>query len=294
MARHRADAGFGAKIMAGRLQLDSPVEQLQWQDARRSYVWRKAASAAWGYHVLEYPLCDAGSLSGQMLLLLPGQASALEAAQTDTVYLGVEGELEFTSGPERHVVGALDLLGIARQANYRFTNCGLSNALVFCMRSKKAEGEPSAAACIHMAWKDYRNEFRWDLPFADQWGFHRGAGPHMRLDGLSGHTVRHPVGQASPWHAAERDLLFIQLQGNSAFRAAGKVWELAPWDLLVIHARTPYSYFNAGTEESVFLDMGMRITQASTYYAEDPGWPVRADARVLKTEKDAHGQVRLV
>ncbi len=282
--------------------MNAPVELLTWADARRSYAWRANSTSAWGHHVLDYPQCDAGTLTGQMMLLLPGQSSLPQAALTDSVYLGVQGELEFSSGAERHAVGPLDLLGVPRGANYSFANLGLSNALVYCMGSKKTADEAGSvtaaatpdAACTYMRWEAYRNAFRWDLPFADQWGFCRGAGPHLRLDSLSGHTVRHPIGQASPWHASARDLLFIQLSGNSAFRAAGKVWELAPWDVLVIHARTPYSYFNAGIEESVFLDMGIRIAQANTYYAEDPGWPVRADAAVVKTERDAHGQARLV
>jgi len=281
--------------------LAEAVEIMRWKDYRRLYKWREADGSGWGQHVLEYPRMDSGSISGEMIVLLPGQATDLCSEETDTVYLGVEGEVEFSMGEARAGLAALDLLGLPRGTAYRFANSGLSNALVFCMKNSSAPRTTSmtegnigqSAPYISMRWQDYRSGFRWTLPFAETWGFHRGAGPHMRLDTLSGHTVRHPIGQCSPWHAAQRDLLFIQLSGTSAFQSAGKVWELEARDLLLIRARTPYSYANIELSESVFLDMGVRITQGSTYYAEDPGWPIRSDARILETEKDTHGHARL-
>ncbi len=103
---------------------------------------------------------------------------------------------------------------------------------------------------MHMVWDTYRRDFRWTLPLAEQWGYHRGSGPLIISDGLRGHTVRMPTGQTTPWHHAARDMLFI----------GGK------------------------------LPPGKK----GTYYAEDPGWPVRADAATIEVFVDQHGDAKVV
>lgn len=270
------------------------VELIKWHDYRRHYQWRQAGPAGWGAHVMEYQSFGSDEVTGRMLLLPPGQATPPDAPDFDTVLLGVAGTAECVVGDGAPLaLSRLDLLGVPRGTRHRIVNHGLDNALVFAMQSHEVKPDP-AAQPVHLTWTAQCADFQWVLPFAETWGLHRGAGPHLRLATLSGHSIRHPLGQGSPWHAAERDLLFIQIQGETTFAAAGRDWTIEPHDLLLIRMHTPYSYRNSGLEESLFVDMGHRITQASTYYAEDPGWPVRADARVLRVRKDAHGHARLV
>jgi uncharacterized cupin superfamily protein len=98
---------------------------------------------------------------------------------------------------------------------------------------------------------------------------------------LSGHLVRQPSGQGSPWHSSPRDVIFIQLAGEVDFAAAGQTSLLRPRDILVMPAGIPYSYRNVSLVEAVFFDIGgpRPVGAGPVYYQSNPGWPVRSDTK---------------
>ena len=271
----------------------APVVHFKWNDYRRSYSTR--AGNGWGSHVLEYAEIDAGTLKARLLVVPVGQGSVPRVETEDLVLVNLSGAVQVEVGSSAVVMVVRDQLTIPAGTTYRFFNIDLNSAVLFAARniattSTDVKGGPSGAS-MHMLWDDCRRRFRWGLPFADKWGMHRGSGPRVSTEHLVGHMVQQPVGQGSPWHASSRDLIFIQLEGSVQFNAAGERWGLEPFDLFMMRYGTPYSYSNVGTTEVLFFDIGGNAYAAggSTYYADDPGWPVRADAVKLSTALDPTG-----
>jgi len=277
-----------------------PVYQ-PWQAYRRAFKWAAGQDKGSGFQRLEYPTLEAPLVRGQLLVLPTGQGAPLQTRQTDTVYLCVEGELEFVVGDAIFALNPLDLISIPAGTSYRFINVALAQAQACFIEAKNDGAAASAvvsktpAAPNHMVWERYRRDFRWTLPLAEKWGYHRGSGPLIISDGLRGHTVRQPPGQSTPWHYAPRDMLFMGIHHEVEFKAGGREFRLAPLDFLLIPAGTPYQYTNYALSEVVFLSIGGKLPpgKKGTYFASDPGWPIRADAPVIKVVIDKYGDARV-
>ncbi|HEV7326152.1 MAG TPA: hypothetical protein VGN91_13895 [Bosea sp. (in: a-proteobacteria)] len=277
---------------------------MRWSEYRRSRQWLPATPGQPGANWIEYPTITGDSLHGKLVFVPPGHACPLTVAQGDVVLLGVEGELDLQLGDTPQCMKPLDLVVIPPGVAFSFINAGTSGALFFATFGgldpwpfgSSAKPVNAGASAEYLAWGDYRRDFHWTLPWAERWGFQRGSGPYFAPETLRGHTVRQPIAQRTPWHYAARDLLFMPLSGEVEFSAAGRVWPLEPYDLLLIPAMTPYSYANHGLVESVFLSVGGKLTpgRKGRYFAEDPGWPVRRDAKVMDTEVDPYGDARTV
>ncbi len=277
---------------------------LKWNEYRRALVWD---SSAWGFHRGWYQEIDADQLTGQVILLPAAQGIRPEAKPGASVFVGVKGDVAITVQEMTYVVGAYDVLSIPANMPFSYVNIDLESALLFMMvakAGKAAEGTPaslgdwheSPKSPVYMPWQEVRRQFTWQLPRAEGWGSHRGTGPHVFSGTLSGHLVREPSAQSSPWHAPSRDIIFIQLAGEVEFTAAGRRWHLEPLDLFMMPANVPYVYTNIGLVESLFCDTGGRVRAGSTtvYWESDPGWPIGTQAEVLETEAAPDGGRRAV
>jgi quercetin dioxygenase-like cupin family protein len=276
-----------------------PVYQ-RWHDYRRTPSWKDGAASSNSRYV-EYPALEGPLVRGRLVMIPAAHSFGPQTDRADTVYLGIEGETEFVVGEATYAVKPLDLICIPAGQSYQCSNLGLSNALLcgIYARADSEQSQPaskSTAPVTHMLWEKYRRDFHWTLPWAERWGYHRGSGPLIMADGLRGHTVRIPPGQSTPWHYAPRDLMFMGIQNEVEFRAAGREFPLNRFDLLIIPGGTPYSYINYGLAECVFLSIGGKLPpgKKSAYFDSDPGWPIRADAPRLVVEIDPHGDARLV
>ncbi len=275
-----------------------PVYQ-RWQDYRAMAKWASGAAGASGEQRLEFPATEASLVRGRLIMVPTGQAAPAQSHEADTVYLTVEGEVEITIDSANYALKPLDLISVPAGSSYSFSNHALVNALVCEISAKNdAAGRKPAAKqeANHMVWERYRRDFSWTLPLAEHWGYHRGSGPLIITDGLRGHTVRQPPGQSTPWHYAARDMLFMGIYNEVEFKAAGKEFPLGPLDFLLIPAGTPYTYTNYALAEVVFLSIGGKLPpgKKGTYFAEDPGWPIRADARKIEVIIDKAGDAKVV
>ena len=278
-----------------------PVYQ-RWQAYRSAFRWSSGPDNGSGFQRLEYPAVEAPLVRGQLLVLPTGQGAPSQSHETDSVYLCIEGELEFVIGSNIFALKPLDMISIPAGTSYRFVNVALSQALA-CFISAKKDAAAAAAVTVsktpvapnHMVWEQYRRDFRWTLPLAEQWGYHRASGPLIITDGLRGHTVRQPVGQSTPWHYAARDMLFMGIYHEVEFKAGGREFALGPLDFLLIPAGTPYQYTNYGLSEVVFLSIGGKLPagKKGIYFASDPGWPIRADAETIEVVIDKYGDARV-
>jgi quercetin dioxygenase-like cupin family protein len=277
----------------------------RWQDYRRSFSWSNAANggAESGSRFVQYPAIEGPLVSGRVLMLPAAQSFGPRSHDTDTVYLGLEGETEFTVGEATYLVKPLDMLCIPAGSSYRCTNSDLANAVLGGIYAKHDASQPKSpasakpgAAPTHMVWERYRRDFHWTLPWAERWGYHRGSGPLIMADGLRGHTVRIPPGQSTPWHFAPRDLVFMGIQNEVEFKAAGREFPLTRYDLLIVPGGTPYRYTNYGLTECVFLSIGGKLPpgKKGIYFTSDPGWPIRADAERISVEIDPYGDARVI
>jgi mannose-6-phosphate isomerase-like protein (cupin superfamily) len=232
------------------------------------------------------------SFAARLAQLDDGDELLARRAATSVVLVGVAGCLHVVAGTESFRLWPRDVLTIPQGMTYSARNAVAASTVVAEVSS--LEDDPEATVQLGTAhllsWDTYRREFRSAiLPRAEVYGHHRLSGPHTPLRTLLGHAVRVPPNQASPWHQVPRDLLFIQLTGEIDFSSAGVITLLRPADLLLVRAGTPYSYANHGFTDAVFFDIGGRILTpgaTSTYYEEDPGWPVREEVDTYKIVSD--------
>jgi quercetin dioxygenase-like cupin family protein len=270
-----------------------PFYQL-WKDYRRNFTW---AGSGNGYHRMEYPAVPGASFDGRMLVLPTGQGIEEMVAQGDIVYQLFDGDVDFVVDGALYPSGYLDLIAIPAGSTFSCTNVGLTNAVLCGLfaHPDSATGD-TATAVEHMVWDAYKRDFRWTLPLAEQWGYHRGSGPLIRPPGLRGHTVRMIPGQSTPWHYAPRDLMFMPIDGEVEFEAANGVWPLGKWDMLLVPAFTPYKWSNYGLKEVVFLSIGGKLEpgKKGAYFDGNPGWPIRPDASRLAIEIDVYGDAKVV
>ncbi len=264
---------------------------MPWEDAHRLFKWTVPEGAEWGLQWLEYPRVEGAHLSG-CLIALPSGHTRTVTEDGDAVLYGIEGEIEVVVGNGRSVLRRFDLLSIPAGMQYSCVNMGLSTAVVCGIF---ADGKGLEAVSKHLSWREYRRDFQWTLPLADQFGYHRASGPFLDTGTLRAHTAWQLSGQSTPWHFAPRDLLFVGTHNDVEFNAAGRQWPLSPFDLLLMPAETPYTYTNYGFTEAVFLSIGGKAPPGRTgaYFSADPGWPARADAKRLSTETDIYGNARV-
>lgn len=219
----------------------------RWEECRRSIHWPEPSK--WGFHFGRYREVVFGSVHGNVVLVPSGQASTSLSSSVETLILGVTGESEFHVGSGGYVLKPYDILILGPRTSYTFKNVGLTSATFFQYSARTTSSEAQArgtesrsetdagASVTHVPWEEYRREFHWGLPLADTWGSHRASGPHLKLQTLMGHLVRHPVGQSNPWHDAggngSEGVGVLLMQGESEFDAAGRTWPLKPLDLQI-------------------------------------------------------------
>lgn len=135
----------------------------------------------------------------------------------------------------------------------------------------------------HRKWTDYQRDLEWGplyepdgtlhLAKADVFRYHRGTYPWIESDDLSGHGVRVPGGQGSPWHAVQVDYIYVGVKGVAHFSVGDDQYRLGPLDILMMPAKTPYSYTNWELSEAVFFDLGPRRygLGPTNYFEAAPG-----------------------
>ncbi|WP_050787713.1 cupin domain-containing protein [Rhodococcus jostii] len=267
------------------------MTHLSWRETRREANWDLPDAEKWGLHRAHYPELVGETFTAHMVQLPSSQSVPERTSDASVVYVGVKGELEFRIGEERIVVGPRDVLTVPNGLPHSCANHDFESALFVSVTTTAEEDDASALSGPHLLpWMDYRRQFRSAiLPHAMEYGHHRLSAPHTPLRSLLGHTVRIPTNQASPWHGIPRDLLFVQFSGEVEFSLAGRKCLLEPYDLMLVRARTPYSYANFGTEDGLFFDIGGRILvqgETSTYYESDPGWPINPEVGTYKIVTD--------
>lgn len=226
-------------------------------------------------------------MTGQMVLLPTAQSLSPDTSNGATVLVGVRGRVAVDVLGETHVIGPNDVLTIPATLTYRCNNVQQDASLFAVVVAKvgqaatptpasQGDWPDSGLSPVFHPWDEVRCHFSWHLPKARVPGMHRATGPSFSAGTLRGHMVRQPIAQRCPWHAAARDLIFIQLHGEVDFIAAGREWHLEPLDMMRISAETPYVYANTGPTESLFCDVGGRLpgNSRTTYWEADPGWPI--------------------
>ena len=261
----------------------SPV-RLAWRDQAACPTWDQDNAGHGGGDWATYPKLACAGSTGQMILVPPGQTGSGRAYEGDSVYVGVEGEISVAVGHDTYTIGARDILRISAETIHSFVNTGLDHALVFLTIGRPVGRDPGNPVSF-MDWASNRSGFAWKAPLCERAGLQRHSGPYIYSATLAGHMVRLSPGQGSPWHGVPADLLFVSMNGDVQFSAAGAVWPLERRDILMIPANTPYLYVNVGLSDAVFFDISEKRPPGAlnTYYASDPGWPVRSDVPLLDT-----------
>jgi quercetin dioxygenase-like cupin family protein len=278
----------------------------KWIEYRRHFRWEPPVEQGQaGGHRAFYPEIGADQLVGQMVLLPTAHSIQAETSAGATVFVGVKGDTAISVGDTTHTLARCDVLTVPADISYSYRNVDLEASLFFRLRGKTLEEAEGTAAILgdwpesspapgYFPWDQVKRQFTWQLPRAEQWGMHRGSGPHFYSGIVKGHLVRQPPSQSSPWHALTRDLIFLHLAGEVEFTAAGRIWPMQPMDLLMVPANVPYAYTNVGLTEAIFCDATGRIPTgtSTTYWKVDPGWPVRPDAELLETIAGPEGERR--
>lgn len=289
---------------AGLAAAEEPLPRFHnWDDYRRMGDWELPKADTWGFHRVKYPQVDGSAMYGHVVRVLPGQASPEQSHPVDIFFVAISGEVELYVGSTIYALRPHDLLKVDAGTPYRYLNVGFSDALFFNIFAKpdgtsetsreaggaasgttgQRAGNDPTGGITHMRWEEYRRELNWSLvPKADVWGFHRGDFPMMRSEKLNCHTVRHPAGQSSPWHALPGDNFIMVLLGELEVRAAGRVFILKPLDVVWIPGNLPYKYSSVGQSEALIFGMFVKwpgyrekrdpVTPApgSTYYDPEP------------------------
>ncbi len=259
----------------------------RWADYRRTLRWTDPG-AAWGNHVGAYEGLRSTNCHARTILVPVGQASEPTLSPGIVFMLVLNGAIEVRTDENSVVAERHDIVRLKPDVKHSYGNCGLGDALLTRFDVEPREPIPGLALpvsdepLVHMDAASRRN-FRWThLTWGDRWGYHRGTAPLEGWAHAAGHLVRQPVGQSSPWHSSAAEIFFLQLAGEVEFTACGQRWLLQPLDLFRMPGDAPYTYTNVGSEEVWFYDLVIRErSDDPTYYAGDPGWPIRSDAKLL-------------
>jgi quercetin dioxygenase-like cupin family protein len=265
----------------------SPVH-LPWKEYRRQLTWEAAPGLAFGGERVVYPACSTQQMSARLMMVPPGHGWPTGKLTEDTIFVCVQGEVEYYVDDATYLLRKNDILRIDEGVEYSSQNVGGGPALMYAAYenpgfdsavSTDPRFVPSDGPVYYMPWAERRRDFVWHAPLSDKMGFHRHSGPFVETTHMRGHITSMPPGQVSPWHGVPGDVIFIQLEGEIEFVAGGRVWPLEPLDILFLPAQTPYIYRNVSmAPEHFFLIMSERPDGArSTYYESDPGWPVSPD-----------------
>ena len=244
---------------------------------------------------MAYPTVNGASFGGNLLVIEQGRETESFQTTADQVFLVVEGEADFNVDGRWYPLVKLDLISIPAKHAYHILNGGLGAATLCKIAAQDADIDRMPDERVeHWRWQEYRRDFRWTLPLAETPGYVRGSGPLLRPAQLRGHTVRLPAHQTSPWHYAARDLLFLVIVGEIEFECGGRVYPMEKLDFLLIPAQMPYKYTNFGLTEELHLSIGgiLEPGRKGVYFHDDPGWPIRPDARTMQVEIDIYGDAK--
>lgn len=272
------------------------LSRMGWDEYRTGMTARGGGEGGPGSGWIQYPAIRGKSIHGRLAILPAGHEVSDMVAGADLVILAMNGHTEIEIDGTIHRLDLHDMAMLPSGTRYIWRNPSLTNGQCYFTYGCSAPDFSDAAASnggspVIEHWVDYARDFKWTLPRSDTWGYRRGSGPYFGLPMLRGHTVRQPIGQTTPWHYAPRDLLFTVVSGEIAFHCGNRIHTLGPRDMLIIPAEMPYRYQNSGIEEVFFLSIGGALIEGKKgrYFEEDPGWPIRDDAKTLNTSIDPYG-----
>ncbi|SDH84092.1 Cupin domain-containing protein [Sinosporangium album] len=109
------------------------------------------------------------------------------------------------------------------------------------------------------AWADQVAGLSWTgLHRDDEWGWHRGRTPAVEVTNARTGVVVLPLGQASPPHVKDADVVIIGLDGVIDFLVDGEKFRVGERDFLTVPAGCVYSYKNAGMGNASFVGIIIR------------------------------------
>jgi quercetin dioxygenase-like cupin family protein len=280
--------------MSGRVVTEPVV--CAWEQQRQTLDWGRGDRLSWGRQCGVGPEVRTEGHAARTVVAPFGQRWEVEQLEGDAVLICVEGEFEVTVDDQHVALKPLDMLGVAGGSHLVCQAVSLIAAtLMAAIGSGHARvGFPAPTALV--SWEEQRRAFSWGLPWAHEWGYHRGSGPHLMSGQTRCHVMQIGPGQASPWHYSGRDLIIYPLSGEVRFECADRIWDLAPRDLFRIPYGTPYAFSNLTLEQAVFFDVGRPAPKdrPGKYFTSDPGWPIRGDAATLDTKFGREGELTLV
>lgn len=252
------------------------AKHFKWEDYRRTINWDLPLADRFGFHRGAYAPMDSSDLAGRVVRVLPGQASPVHRIDTDTIIVNLLGEVDFTFGDQRFVLGPNDLLSIPANTPYAYANYALTDSIFFKVQPHPAAGTehvseyrlneaepgwdvPTDLEVTHQRWDDYRRQVVYRGGMVSQFGFHRGVMPHIQASSFKGHPVRVPPGQSSPWHTVANDVIFVGLVGEIEVYAEDQAFSLGPMDVLVLPPPL-YGLQNVGLTEAVYFSVNAKPT----------------------------------
>lgn len=265
--------------------LPGPVH-FPWEDLRRTLDWSLPQAERFGFHRGVHAPMNSSDVASRLVRVPAGQSSPLHRTSAETIFVGLSGEVEFTIGGERALLGPFDLLRVPADVPRSYFNIGLTDAVFFAAQPRPAPGAPDptvvyrtdaneagweAPADIdvsHLRWEDYRRQVVYRGGFVQEFGSHRGVHPHIAGDTIKGHVVRVPAGQGSPWHTIGGDCIFVGLHGEVEVYADKRAFRLGPQDVLVLPP-PDYALRNVGLTEGLYFSINTKAGTASkmVYYA---------------------------
>ncbi|CAN5326148.1 hypothetical protein BH09PSE6_BH09PSE6_08850 [soil metagenome] len=275
-------------------KLRRPIS-LRWAEAKLGAEWIEGTTKDPHSQAFAYAMLQAPETTMRPILIPSGTTYSGGQAKADKVFLIMDGALDITVDDRAESYGEHDLVAVTAGTRFTLANPGLDGAVVCEIAAKTNARTDVDAAPPAMRFQEYKNRFSWTLPWAERFGYHRGSGPLIVTDEIRGHTVRMPVGQATPWHYAARDLMFMGIHNEVTFMADGQSFPLRRFDMLLIPSGVPYSYKNVDFGEAFFISIGGKLIPGNkgTYFDADPGYPVNPAARTLEVYIDANGDAKL-
>jgi mannose-6-phosphate isomerase-like protein (cupin superfamily) len=95
---------------------------------------------------------------------------------------------------------------------------------------------------------------KWSLPLADRVGYFRANFCGIKGDRGGLGLVAVPVGQRSPLHHYDAELLFLGLKGCITWKVDDAEYRVGPQDLLYVGPGTNYEYWNSGFEDALVAE----------------------------------------
>lgn len=277
--------------------IDAPIALASWVDAMRTPESRTGEPDSDRSIWLEYRGIAGPNCNVTRLAIPAAQYCEQTEIKGSTVLACADGAVDVHVGEAVYRLRERDLLALPAGRSIKMRNLN-DHAAAFIGQVRALAGLATTNATgdlvQHIRWDTSLRQMTWTYPLANTWGYRRGSGPYVSPKNLRGHMVLLPLGQGSPWHHAPRDLYFLGMKGVVEFHSAGMSKRLGHMDVLYIRTSTPYRFINVSVEDAHFLSIGGAPVRGAkgVYFEEDPGWPIRPDAKVMDTDADPYADVR--